>query len=120
MGRYTVLVADDHAIVLEGLVRLLKEHDLNVVGAVGDGHALVEAAQRLRPDVIVTDVSMPGLSGLDVLARLKAGHIESKVIVLTMHHDGELAARAMRAGASGFLLKHAAGQELLRAVDRAL
>ncbi len=103
MRKNTVLVADDHAIVKEGLVSLLKEHDFDVVGAVGDGHELIDAARRLRPDVIVTDISMPGLSGLDVLARLKAEHIDSKVIVLTMHNDAELATRAMRAGASGFL-----------------
>ena len=120
MRRHTVLIADDHAIVKEGLVRLLTEHDFDVVGAVGDGHELMEAAKRLRPDVIVTDVSMPGLSGLDVLTRLKSEHIASKVIVLTMHHDGELATRAMRAGASGFLLKQSAGEELLTAMHQAL
>jgi len=120
MRRYTVLIADDHAIVKEGLVRLLKEHDFDVVGAVGDGLELMEAAKRLRPDVIVTDVSMPGLSGLDVLNRLKSERVESKVIVLTMHHDGELATRAMRAGASGFLLKRSAGEELLTAMHQAL
>ena len=79
MRRYTVLVADDHAIVKEGLVSLLKEHDFDVVGAVGDGQELLDAARRLRPDVIVTDLSMPGLSGLDVLTRLKAERIDSKV-----------------------------------------
>ena len=100
MRRYTVLIADDHAIVKEGLVSLLKEHDFDVVGAVGDGHELMDAAMRLRPDVIVTDLSMPGLSGLDVLTRLKAERVDSKVIVLTMHHDADLATRAMRAGAS--------------------
>ena len=120
MRRYTVLIADDHAIVKEGLVRLLKEHDFDVVGAVGDGLELMEAAKRLRPDVIVTDVSMPGLSGLDVLNRLKSERVESKVIVLTMHHDGELATRAMRSGASGFLLKQSAGEELLTAMHQAL
>ena len=120
MRRYTVLIADDHAIVKEGLVSLLKEHDFDVVAAVGDGHELIAAARRLRPDVIVTDVSMPGLSGLDVLTRLKAEHVESKVIVLTMHHDGELATRAMRAGASGFLLKQSAGEDLLTAIHQAL
>ena len=97
---------------------LLKEHDFDVVGAVGDGHELIEAARRLRPDVIVTDLSMPGLSGLDVLTRLKAERIDSKVIVLTMHNDAELATRAMRAGASGFLLKHSAGEELLNAIHQ--
>jgi len=120
MRRYRVLVADDHAIVMEGLVSLLKEHDFDVVAAVGDGHQLMEAAKRLRPDVIVTDLSMPGLSGLDVLTRLKAEHSDSKVIVLTMHHDADLATQAMRSGASGFLLKLSAGEELLTAIHQAL
>lgn len=118
MRRYTVLVADDHAIVKEGLVNLLKEHDFDVVGAVGDGHELVDAAMRLRPDLIVTDLSMPGLSGIDVLIRLKAEHLNSKVIVLTMHQDADLATRAIRAGASAFLLKHSAGEELLNAIQQ--
>jgi len=120
MRKNTVLVADDHAIVKEGIVNLLKEHDFDVVGAVGDGRELIDTAKRLRPDVIITDLAMPGLSGLDVLARLKAEHIDSKVIVLTMHNDAELAARAMRAGASGFLLKESAGEELLNAIHQAL
>ena len=120
MRKTTVLVADDHAIVKEGIVNLLKEHDFDVVGAVGDGHELIDTAKRLRPDVIITDLAMPGLSGLDVLARLKAEHIDSKVIVLTMHNDAELATRAMRAGASGFLLKDSAGEELLNAIHQAL
>ena len=119
--RSTVLLADDHVVVREGLATLLTDHDFEVVGAVGDGHALIDAAMRLRPDVIVTDISMPpGLSGLDVLARLKAERVESKVVVLTMHEDAELAARAVRAGASGFLLKHAAGEELVSAIHQAL
>ena len=120
MRKNTVLVADDHAIVKEGIVNLLKEHDFDVVGAVGDGHELIDTAKRLRPDVIITDLAMPGLSGLDVLARLKAEHIDSKVIVLTMHNDADLATRAMRAGASGFLLKDSAGEELLNAIHQAL
>ena len=120
MLQATVLVADDHAIVKEGLVSLLKEHGYNVIGAVADGYELIDAAVRLQPDVIVTDLSMPGLSGLEVLDRLKAAHITGKVIVLTMHRDGELAARALRAGASAFLLKHSAGDELLIAIQQAL
>ena len=120
MRRNTILLADDHAIVSEGLARLLKDHDFDVVGAVVDGQALIEAAKRLRPDVIVTDLSMPGLSGLDVLARLKTEGIASKVIVLTMHHDADLATVAMRGGASGFLLKESAGEELLAAIRQAL
>src|SRR5204863_8550332 len=99
MPRPTVLLADDHAIVTEGLSALLTGHDLDVVGTVGDGHELIEAALRLRPDVMVTDLSMPGLSGLDALARLNAERRESRVIVLTLHNDGHVAAGIMRAGA---------------------
>jgi len=120
MRRNTVLLADDHAIVTEGLARLLREHDFDVVGSVHDGYLLIDAAKRLRPDVIVTDVSMPGLSGLDVLARLKAERFDSKIIVLTMHNDADLATIAMRGGASGFLLKESAGEELLAAIRQAL
>ena len=80
--QHTVLLADDHAIVRDGVAMLLAEHDFNLVGTVGDGEALLEHARKLRPDVIVTDISMPaGPSGLDVIFRLKAERIESKVIV---------------------------------------
>ena len=118
--RSTVLLADDHAIVLEGLARLLREHDFDVVDTVGNGDLLLEAARRLRPDVIVTDLSMPGLSAVGVLARLKAERIDSKVIVLTMHDDADLATVAMREGASAFLLKESAGDELLAAIRQVL
>jgi DNA-binding NarL/FixJ family response regulator len=120
MRRPTVLLADDHAIVTDGLARILKEANFDVVGAVRDGQQLLDAAARLRPDVIITDLSMPVLSGLDALARLKTAHVQSKVIVLTMHHDADLAADAIRSGASGFLLKESAGDELLTAVRHAL
>jgi DNA-binding NarL/FixJ family response regulator len=120
MRRPTVLVADDHAIVREGVVSLLKEHGFDVIGAVGDGVQLLDEAKRLRPDAIVTDLSMPGLSGLDVLVRLRAERIASRVIVLTMHDDAELAARAMQAGAAAFLLKHSAGEELVEVLRLAL
>ena len=118
--RTTVLVADDHAIVKEGLVSLLSAHDFDVVGAVGDGPQLLEAARRLRPDVIVTDLSMPGLSGLDVLVLLKAERSQSRVVVLTMHDDAERVTQALRAGASAFLLKESAGQELVSAIHQAM
>jgi len=120
MRRPTVLLADDHTIVTDGLAKILKDGDFDVVGAVRDGQQLIDAAMRLRPDVIITDLTMPHLSGLDVLARLKRDRIESKVIVLTMHHDADLATDAIRGGASGFLLKESAGDELLAAVRHAL
>jgi DNA-binding NarL/FixJ family response regulator len=119
MRRATVLIADDHAIVSEGLARLLTDQ-FDVVGTVKDASSLLEAAARLRPDIIITDISMPGLSGIEALRRLKNDKIESKVIVLTMHADAEVATEAMRAGASGFLVKLAAGDELVTAINEVL
>jgi DNA-binding NarL/FixJ family response regulator len=117
MRRTTILVADDHAIVKEGLVSLLKEHDFDLVGAVSDGAALIEEARRLRPDVIISDISMPRVSGLEALERITAEHLPCKIIMLTMHRDADLAARAVKAGASGFLLKDSAGEELITAIE---
>jgi DNA-binding NarL/FixJ family response regulator len=119
MPRATVLLADDHAIVLEGLASLLRS-EFSLVGTVADGARLIEAARQLRPDVIVTDVAMPGMSGLEALRRLKAEPIAAKVIFLTMHADAQLAAEALRAGASGFVVKHAAGKELIAAIHTVL
>lgn len=119
--RGSVLLADDHAIVRDGISKLLTDFGFQVVGAVGDGQALMDAARQLEPDVIVTDISMPGpVSGLDAVAQLRAEGSRSKVIVLTMHHDAELAAHATRAGASGYLIKHAAGEELVTAIEQVL
>src|SRR5580765_3365307 len=94
MRQTTILVADDHAIVKEGLVSLLKQHNFDLVGSVGDGISLVEEARRLRPDIIVADISMPGLSGLEALERITAEKLPCKMILLTMHRDADLAARA--------------------------
>jgi DNA-binding NarL/FixJ family response regulator len=116
MRRTTVLLADDHAILAEGLASLLKGH-FDLVGTVGDGRRLLEAARELRPDVIVADIAMPVLSGLEALCLLKAEGLDAKVIFLTMHADAQLATEALRAGASGYVLKHSAGEELIRAVQ---
>ena len=120
MRAVTVLVADDHAIVREGIISLLKEHEFDIVGSVGDGLALIEAAGRLRPDVIITDISMPALSGIEALTRLATLKLPSKVIVLTMHDDAELASRAVKAGAAGFVLKEAAPDELINAIGQVM
>ena len=119
MPRTTVLLADDHPVVAEGLASLLRS-EFDVVGAVNDGGQLLETARRLRPDVIVTDFTMPGLSGLDALRRLRADGNTSKVIVLTVHADVELAAETLRAGASGFVVKEAVVSELVAAIRAAL
>jgi len=117
--RTKVLLADDHAIVAEGLATLLKDH-FDLLETVGDGSALIDAARKLRPDVIVTDMAMPVLSGLEALRRLKATRNEAKVIFLTMHADAQLATEAFRAGASGYVLKQSAGEELIAAIEEVL
>jgi DNA-binding NarL/FixJ family response regulator len=119
MPAVKVLIADDHAHVLEHLVNLLKDR-FDVVGTVNHGNLLIDATVRLRPDVVVTDVSMPGLSGLEAVRLLRAARPEAKVIVLTMYAEAELAAEAMRLGATGFVQKHAAVQQLPTAIMEAL
>jgi DNA-binding NarL/FixJ family response regulator len=119
MARPTLLLADDHAIVMEGLASLLRG-EFSLVGAVADGARLIEAARQHRPDIIVTDVAMPGMSGLEALRQLRAEAINAKVVFLTMHADAQLAAEALRAGAAGFVVKHAAGKELVAAIHTVL
>src|SRR5262245_42819971 len=119
MRRTTVLLADDHTMVAEGLATLLKDH-FDLVATVGDGRQLLEAAQGLQPEVIVADLAMPVMSGLEALRQLKAAGIDAKVIFLTMHADAQLASEALRCGASGYVLKHSAGEELIRAIREVL
>jgi DNA-binding NarL/FixJ family response regulator len=102
--RPKILLADDHVVFTDGIVRILRDR-FDVVGAVTDGHALIDAAEKLRPDVIVSDISMPTLSGIEGLRQLKAKHGDVRVIFLTMHADAKLAADAFRLGAKGFVLK---------------
>ncbi len=115
MSKTKVLLADDHTIVAEGLRSLLKD-DFELVGTVNDGRALLKAAQELKPDVIVVDISMPLLNGLDAARQLKRDGVPAKIVFLTQHAEGQLAAEAFRAGASGYLLKQSAGEELITAI----
>jgi len=110
------LLADDHVLVAEGLHRLL-EGSCDVVGTVSDGSRLVDAAIELHPDVIIADLSMPGLSGLEATSELRARGLDAKVIILTMYTDVRIAKEAIKAGAVGFVSKQAAGQELLAAIE---
>jgi DNA-binding NarL/FixJ family response regulator len=113
--RIRVLLADDHTLVADGIAALLRE-ECELVGRAADGRELVEAARRLKPDVVATDISMPVLNGIDALRELKRVVPDTRVVVVTMHADPHLAAEAVRAGAVGYVLKHSAGSELLQAV----
>jgi DNA-binding NarL/FixJ family response regulator len=119
MARPRVLLADDHTMVAEALRKLL-EIDFDVVGTVCDGRALVAVAPGLKPDVIVIDIGMPLLNGMDAGRELKRLLPRTKMIVLTMSEDGEIASEALRSWASGYLLKKSAGSELVKAIWEAL
>ncbi len=116
MTRPRVLMADDHSLVLAGL-RKLVEAEGEVVGSVEDGRALVEAAQQLRPDIVLLDISMPLLNGLDAARQLTKLVPESKLIFLTMHATPTYATEAFKAGASAYLIKRSAASELKQAIQ---
>ncbi len=119
MRRTRVLLADDHKLLLQAFEKLL-EPDFEVVGAVGDGHALLAAALELKPDVIVLDIAMPRLNGMVAAKRLLQTMPEVKLIFLTVNEDADLASEAMRSGASGYLLKSSSASELVYAIEVAL
>jgi DNA-binding NarL/FixJ family response regulator len=115
--RTKVLLADDHTIVREGLLSLLHEqHDIVVVGAAENGREAVEKARRTFPDIVVMDIAMPLLNGIEAMRQLTRSLPRTKVIVLTMYVDEEYVLRALQAGARGYLLKKAAASELLQAI----
>ena len=118
MNRARVLLADDHRLVAEGLKRLL-ESEFELVGVVENGRALVTAARELKPEVIVSDITMPDLNGIEALGELKKDNPDVKVVFLTMHHSVTYARRALEAGALGYVLKHSASEELIIAVRAA-
>src|SRR5437588_1001072 len=118
--RPRVLVADDHNIVAEG-IRSLLEKNFEVVGVVSDGRRLLEEAPKLKPDVIVVDIGMPLLNGLDAAGRLRASMPKTKFVFLTMNEDPNLAAAALQLGKGvGYVLKHAAASELQKAIVETL
>jgi DNA-binding NarL/FixJ family response regulator len=119
MKKPRVLLADDHKIVIEGLKNLL-EGEFEIVGSVEDGRALVDQAATLHPDVIVADISMPQLNGIEAARQIKKTDKNIKIVFLTMHPDATYAANAFEAGASGFVLKHSAPSELITAIHEAM
>jgi DNA-binding NarL/FixJ family response regulator len=116
LNRVRVILADDHTIFTEGLGALIRE-EVDLVGIANDGQQLVELAVELKPDIVVTDISMPLLNGLDAIRLLKKKGIKSKIIILTMHGEASLVAETFHEGASGYLLKQTASTELLTAIS---
>jgi DNA-binding NarL/FixJ family response regulator len=119
MSKVRVLIADDHQIVAEGLRSLLGP-EFELVGIVTDGREMLAAARDLRPDVVVLDISMPALNGIEAAVQLRAAGSPARLIFLTMHKEASYAARALDAGAAGFVLKHAATAELVTAIREAI
>lgn len=119
MSRTKVLLADDHTLLLEAFKHLL-EPEFEVVGAVADGRAVLVAARTLKPDVIVLDIAMPLLNGLEAARQLQGMSPRPKLIFLTMNPDPDIASEALRVGASGYLLKTSATSELIKAIRDAV
>jgi DNA-binding NarL/FixJ family response regulator len=112
-----ILLADDHAVVRQGFARILQgEGDLEVVGEAADGREAVQKAIELKPDIVIMDVSMPELNGIEATRRLQKDHPRIRVLALSMHKDNVFVREILRAGAAGYLLKDAIDQELLTAV----
>jgi DNA-binding NarL/FixJ family response regulator len=115
MKRTTVLLADDHVMLMDGLVQLVRQ-EFEVVGIAHDGRAMVEMAKQYRPDVIVTDISMPHLNGIDGARLLRKEGSRAKLLFLSMHADLPLVEEAFRAGASGYVPKLCSAEEFVKAV----
>lgn len=119
LPRPRVLIADDHTLIAEAFNKML-EADFDVVGIVHDGRGLIHAAQRLEPDVILVDIGLPLLNGLEAAQRIKRVLPEVKIVCVTISHDPDLVAEAFRRGASGYLSKAGAASELFAAIHKAL
>jgi two-component system, NarL family, response regulator NreC len=117
MTKIRILLVDDHAVVREGIKRLIDSHpDIELVGEAADGTEAVTAVDQLRPDVVMMDVSMPRLNGIDTTRQLRDAAPESKILALTVHEDDGYVREFLKAGALGYLLKRASTEELIRAI----
>ncbi|HEV2290648.1 MAG TPA: response regulator transcription factor [Gemmatimonadales bacterium] len=119
MNRFRILIADDHLLFCDGLRKIL-EPDHHVVGTVHDGLDVVPAILSLEPDLVLLDLSLPGRNGIEIARQARDLGLAAKVLVLTMHNDTVFAVEALRAGAAGFMLKEASGEELLHAIDEVM
>jgi DNA-binding NarL/FixJ family response regulator len=121
MSRIRVVVADDHAMLRDGLTALLRSAaDIEVVGEAASGEDAIDACERLHPDLVLMDVAMPGLGGLEATLAIRSKHPDVRVLVLTQHENPEYVRRFLKAGASGYVLKRSAGAELARAIRAAM
>src|SRR5271157_5975472 len=117
MNKITVLIADDHALVREGISAFLKMHgDIEVVGEASDGIDAIDKCKKHKPDVVLMDISMPALGGLEATVEIKKAQPEIKILVLTQYDDKEYIARFLKAGVSGYLLKKGVGSDLVTAI----
>jgi DNA-binding NarL/FixJ family response regulator len=119
MKRWRLLLADDHNIVIEGLRRILDHPEFDIVGVVNNGRSLLRAAKEIQPDIIIADITMPLLNGIDAARQIRKINPKTKIVFLTMHPDVTFATEALAAGGTGYVLKSSAGDELLTAIREA-
>jgi two-component system response regulator NreC len=121
MAKAKVLLVEDHVIVRQGIKALFSdEPDLEIVGEADDGRAALQSVSELEPDVVLMDISMPGLNGIEATRQIRQNHPEVKVVVLSMHSNEEYVFQVLRAGASGYVLKQSDSSEVLTAIRAAL
>jgi len=117
MNKTRVLIVDDHALLREGIIAFLKHHeDFEVVGEASNGLQAIEKAEKLRPEVIIMDISMPELGGIEATVEIKKRQPDIKVLILSQYDDKEYVSRLLKAGVSGYILKHAVGTDLVTAI----
>lgn len=118
MGTFRILIADDHEVVRKGLMALLQsQHDWQVCGEAGDGREAVDKAQQLKPDVVILDIGMPGLNGLEATRQILKSNPQARILILTLHDSDQVVREVLNAGARGFLLKSDAARDLVAAVE---
>ena len=118
MDFYNVVLADDHLMFREGMKKIIKEiGDLKIIGEASDGHELLSLMNKLSPHMVILDITMPNIRGIEATREIKTIHHEIKVVILTMHNDMDYLRHAIAAGAEGYVLKQDAGTELLSAIE---